>query len=128
MGFLGRFFASIEEYAKMRSLELSVIALINLGNEFLGLLAYILIARALNIPLSFVDLGWLRAISFLAALAPFTLAGGVGLREITVVLTMSAFDIHPNLAAAYSFLIYARNVIFALLCGTIELGLLLRSK
>jgi len=126
--FLGRFFASIEEYAKMSSLELSIIAFINLGNELLGLLAYILIARALNIPLSFVDLGWLRAISFLAALAPFTLAGGVGLREITVLLTMSAFAINPDLAVAYSFLIYARSVAFALLCGTIEFGLLLKPK
>ncbi len=126
--FLERFFASTEEYAKMQSLELSIIAIINLGNEFLGLLAYILIARALGIPLSFVDLGWLRAISFLAALAPFTLAGGVGLREVTVILTMSAFNINPDLAAAYSFLIYARSVAFALLCGTIELGLLLRPR
>lgn len=119
-GFLGRFFKSMDEYARMPLSILLLVVFFNLVNELLGLLAYLVLARALHLPISLADLGWVRSLSFLAALAPFTLPGGVGLREVTLLLVISAFDISPGLAAAYSFLNYARGVIFALLCGVIE--------
>jgi glycosyltransferase 2 family protein len=126
--FLGRLFASITVYAKLPLSMLVLIAVINLFNEILGIITHVMIAQALQIPLSLTDLGWLRAISFLSSLAPFTLAGGFGLREVSLVVILSTFDISPDLAAAYSFLIYARGVIFSLVCGMMELTLLLKSK
>ncbi|HXF85207.1 MAG TPA: lysylphosphatidylglycerol synthase domain-containing protein [Anaerolineales bacterium] len=128
IGFVRRFFVSMEGYAKMPMSVLVVIGLINLGAELVGILSYVLVARALHIPLSFVDLGWLRAVAFLAALAPVTLAGGFGLREATIVVALSAFDVHPNVAAAYSLLVYARSVVFALLCGLIEFVSLVKAR
>ncbi len=119
--FLGRFFTSLQTYAKYPASLLILVVMINLGNEFFGLIAHILIARALYISISITDMGWLRAIAFLSALAPFTLAGGFGMREVTVAIAMTAFNVSPQLAAAYSFLLYARSVLFSLLCGILEL-------
>jgi glycosyltransferase 2 family protein len=126
--FLSRVVASITVYAKLPISMLVFIAVINIINEIFGIVTHVIIAQALQIPLSLTDLGWLRAISFLSSLAPFTLAGGFGLREVSLVVILSTFDISPDLAAAYSFLIYARGVIFSLFCGMIELALQLKSK
>jgi hypothetical protein len=120
-GFAGRLFASVEAYAQMSLSALAGIGLINLANELLGVVSYVLIAWAMDVPLSFVNLGWLRSIAFLAALAPFTLAGGMGLREVTILVILSTFEVEPEVAAGYSFLIYARGAVFALLCGVLEL-------
>jgi uncharacterized membrane protein YbhN (UPF0104 family) len=127
-GFMGKFFESIRIYSNLPASVLVFVASLNLANEILGIFSHVLMAGALQIPLSITDLGWLRAISFLAALAPLTLAGGIGLREVSLVIILSAFDISPELAAAYSFLIYARGAVFSLLCGLIELFLLVRSR
>jgi len=126
--FLGRFFASIEGYAKMPIFAVTVLILVNLGSELIGVLTYVFVAWAMNIPLSFLNLGWLRSVSFLAALAPFTLTGGIGLREVTLIVILSSLHVEPDMAVAYSFLIYARSVVFALLCGLIELVSLVTSK
>ncbi len=92
------------------------------------LAAYVFLALSIHIPVSFVDLGWMRSIFFLASLAPFTLAGGVGLREVSVVLVLSAFGVNADLAAAFSFLLYIRSVILSLIGGVIELVSLIVSK
>ncbi len=120
-GFLARYFHSIDRYAQMPFSVLAGVAFLYLGNDLLGLAAHILLAWALDIPLSLYDLGWLRAIAFLSSLVPFTLAGGIGLREVSLVVILSALDVSPTVAAAYSFLIYARGVMFSLMCGLLEL-------
>lgn len=119
--FFARYFHAIDHYANMPLGLLLGVALMHLGNDLLGLVSHILLAQALGIPLSLYDLGWLRAIAFLTALMPFTLAGGIGLREVSLVIILSSLHVSPDLAAAYSFLIYARGVIFSLLCGLLEL-------
>jgi uncharacterized protein (TIRG00374 family) len=120
--FFGRYFDTIKIYSQMPYTVLLWVAFLDLCNEFLGLIAFIFLAQALKIPLSFSDLGWIRSISFLTALAPFTLPGGIGVREVSLVVILSAFNISPDVAAAYSFLIYSRGVVFSLLCGIAALG------
>jgi uncharacterized membrane protein YbhN (UPF0104 family) len=127
-GFMGKFFESIRVYSSLPASVLMFVILLNLVNEILGIFSHVLMAGALQIPLSITDLGWLRAISFLAALTPFTLAGGIGLREVSLVVILSALDVSPELAAAYSFLIYARGAVFSLLCGVIEFISIVKSR
>lgn len=119
--FLARYFHAMAHYARMPLFLLVRVALMHLGDNVLGLGAHILLAQALNIPLSLYDLGWLRAISFLAALVPFARAGGFGLREVSLIIILASLDVSPDLAAAYALLIYARGVIFSLMCGLLEL-------
>jgi uncharacterized membrane protein YbhN (UPF0104 family) len=127
-GFAARFFDSIRVYSSLSVSTAIFVFSLYLANEILGIFSHVLMAGALQIHLSMTDLGWLRALSFLAALAPFTLFGGIGLREVSLVVILTAFDISPDLAVAYSFLIYARGAVFSLLCGVIEFFLIAMSR
>jgi uncharacterized protein (TIRG00374 family) len=125
--FLSRYLDSMVLYSRMSYMVLCKVALIHLGLELLGIVSHILLARALGIQLSIYDMGLLRAIAFLSALTPFTLVGGIGIREVSLVIAMSAFNVGPDLAAAFSFLVYARGAVFSLLCGILELISITRS-
>lgn len=126
--FLARYFNSIKSYSQMPYPVLIWVALTHLGQEFLGLVAHLLLAWALGIQLSIYDLGALRALSFLTALTPFTLVGGLGLREVSLFIALSAFQVSPDLAAAFSLLAYARGMVFSALCGFLEFVVVARSK
>jgi len=119
--FTSKVLDSLKVYKEFSAGELLFLIVILLFTEIIGLIGYILLARALSVPISFVDLGWMRSIFFLSALAPFTLAGGIGLREVSVVVVMSSFGISADKAAAFSFLLYARSVLLNLSGGFIEL-------
>ena len=118
-----KLFSAFSSSKKLSWSELSTLFGASIIKELLSLFGYTLLARALQIPISFIDLGWMRAIFFLSALAPFTFIGGIGLREVSVVYIMSTFGINTELATAYSFLLYTRSVILYLSGGLVELFL-----
>ncbi len=105
---------------------LSLIGAALLG-DLVSLVAYFLVARAINLPISFVDLGWIRAILFLVALAPLTLPGGFGIREVSATVLVASLGLGVEAAAAFTILLYARSVITALLGGAVELLFNLRT-
>ena len=125
---MGKLFDAMIIYKNFSVIELLILCTASLSKEIISLMGHVLLARALHISISFVDLGWMRSIFFLSALAPFTMAGGIGLREVSIVLVMSAFGIDADLAVAYSFLLYARSLMLHLSGGVIELLSLIFSK
>jgi uncharacterized protein (TIRG00374 family) len=124
--FLERLADSLEVYSRFSVLELILLVSLGLIGELFSLLAMVYLAQSLNIPVSFSELGWMKSIFFLAALTPFTLVGGLGLREVSVVLVLSAFGISAGLAAAFSFLMYARSAVLSLFGGALELSSLVK--
>lgn len=128
VNFLGKLFNSLAVYSRFSALELLVLVVVGLSGELMNLLAYFLLIQSLQIRIPFTELGWMRSIFFLASLIPLTLVGGLGLREVSVVVLMSAFGIPADLAAAYAFLLYVRSVILSLAGGMIELISLLPAK
>lgn len=119
--FIGKALDSLKFYKEFSATELFALIALSLSAEIIGVISYVLLTRALSIPISFVDLGWMRSIFLLAAFAPFTLAGGIGLREVSVVVVMSAFGVDAEKAVAYSFLLYSRSALLNLSGGLIEL-------
>ena len=126
--FLEKLSAALAVYSRFSMLELLVLVVVGLSGEFMNLLAYFLLIQSLRIPIPFTELGWMRSIFFLASLVPLTLVGGVGLREVSVVLLMSTFGVQADLAGAYAFLLYVRSVVLGLAGGMIELIALLPAK
>jgi uncharacterized protein (TIRG00374 family) len=124
--FLGRVFNSASVYANLSTPELLALGSAGFASELIALLGYVLLAHALHISISIVDLGWMRSLFFLAALAPFTLVGGFGLREVSVVMVMSAFGVNPDLAVSFSLLLYARTVLLSSVGGMVELFSMIR--
>lgn len=119
--FAGRLGTSLAAYSLLSMLDLGRLIVLGLAGEFVGLLALIYLAQSLQIPISLQELGWMKSIFFLAALTPFTLAGGLGLREVSVVMILSASGVSTGLATAFSFLLYARSIIISLVGGILEL-------
>jgi uncharacterized protein (TIRG00374 family) len=124
--FIKNLSASLRTYSFFSLRELVFLFGAGIFGELISLLAYVSLASALNLPVSFINLGWMKAIFFLVSLAPFTLAGGMGLREVSVVLVLSAFGVSAELAAAFSILLYARSAVLGILGGAIELISILR--
>ncbi len=118
---------SLSLYRTFGARELLALISAALLGDLVSLLAYFLIARAINLPISFVDLGWIRSILFLVALAPLTLPGGFGIREVSAAILVSSLGLGVEAAAAFTLLLYARSVIAALLGGAVEMLFNLRT-
>ncbi len=125
---VAKLFASLEIYRTFTGPELLLLTFTAVIGELVTLLAFVLIALSVHISISVVDLGWMRSLLFLAALTPFTLTGGFGLREVSTVVIMAGLGIPADQAAAFSLLVYARSMVVSLLGGTVELGTLLAER
>lgn len=124
---LGKLSRAMGIYRRFTRGELSTLLGAALLGDLVSLLAYYLVARAINLPIAFVDLGWIRAVLLLVALTPLTLPGGFGIREVSAAVLVAALGLGVESGAAFSILLYARSVITALLGGIVELIFNLRT-
>ena len=85
-----------------------------------------LLAIALELPLDFVTVVWLRALSFVISMLPITL-NGLGLREGSFLVLLGPYGITPDAAVAYSLLLFGTQVFIGLVGGLIELTALWRA-
>ncbi len=118
---LGKLFRSLSIYRTFSFTEILTLLGIALLGDLISLLGYALIALSLHIPISFVDLGWIRSLMLLAAFTPITLPGGFGMREVSAIVLITSLGIGAEQAAAFSLLLYARSLFTALLGGVMEL-------
>lgn len=91
-----------------------VFGLSMMANVF-GTLTYYLLARAIDMPISFITLGWIRSAVLLICLFPVSISG-FGVREGTLLFFLTSFGIAGRSVLAFSFLIYMTTM---LLMGTI---------
>ena len=120
--FAGRVLDTLKGYSSLSLVEILALAGASMMSEVISLIIQVILARSLQIAISPFDLGWMRAISFLASLAPVTLVGGVGLSDVSTVLLMTGLGVPTELATAFAFLVYARSAILSLLGGIAQLG------
>lgn len=85
-----------------------------------GFASGVYLARAINIELGFLELGWALSVMSLATQFTLSIMEGLGVREVTLVALLSLFDVSAEQALAFSFLIFCRGVIISLLGGLIE--------
>jgi len=89
-------------------------------SALIGIASGVVLAKAIGINLAFLDMGWIQSIVYLASQLPFAVAGGLGVREVTLVALLSIFRISAEQALALSLLIFIRGVLLALLGGAGE--------
>ena len=98
----------------VNSLALSVVA------HLVGTVGYWLVAQSLDMQLSLLVLGWIRAGMMLVALLPITIAG-LGVREVTALVLLRQFGVESEVAIAFSILIFTATVLgIGLLGGLTE--------
>ncbi len=108
-----------------RSLLVQVF-LIAIAIHLVGILAFGMVAAALQLPLSLLTIGWTRSAAILVTLLPVSLAG-LGLREGALVLLLAPYAVPAADALSYSLLCFAATVLaIGLLGGVLEAVRLLR--
>ena len=96
--------------------------------HLVGIFSDLLMARSLGIEISYLDIGWIYAIIYIASTMPFAIAGGIGIRELTLVAILSTFGVKPEVALAFSLLIFARMAFVSITGGVLEMLQTLRKK
>ncbi|HAV76519.1 MAG TPA: hypothetical protein DCX53_04105, partial [Anaerolineae bacterium] len=111
--YIERLSRSLLVYSRLQARHFLFMFIVGIGSELIGVLSYYYLSLAIDVPVSFINLGWMRAIFFLTSLTPLTLVGGIGLREVSIVWVLAAIGIHADIAAAFSFLVYVRGVVIS---------------
>lgn len=87
-----------------------------LCNVFSG----VILAWAVGIEIGFFEMGWIQAIITIATQLPFAVAGGVGIREVTLVVLLGMYGVSGEKALALSFVILLRGFLIAIIGGGTE--------
>jgi len=126
--YLKKIIRSLSVYTHFSNKEMGLLFGLGVLAYLIGLASDFLIARSINISISIIDLGWIRSIILLAAYTPISFAGGLGIREVSLVVLLAMFGIDADIALAYSLLILARTVILSLVGGVLELVEVLQKR
>lgn len=117
---------SSTDYRKISKRKHIDIFILSILYDFCGILAIFLFSLSLDLPLTFVQLGWIRSIVLILSMLPISFAG-IGVREGSMIFLLQAYGIESASAIALSFLIFSGNIVLALCGGLIELKNLLFS-
>ena len=118
--YLRKILDSLNKYGDFNIRNIVYLFSIGMLAYVVALLSYIIIANSSGIWLSIITLGWIQAIIDLASITPLSIAGGLGIRDVSHVVLLSLYDIKAEVALAFSLLLFARTLILSLLGGIIE--------
>ncbi len=126
--YLKRTVKSLSVYAGLSIRELFNLIGVGLLAYLVGLISYIFIARSTDIDISIYNLGWTQSAILLAALAPIAIAGGLGIREVSLVVMLGLYGVEAEVALAFSILLFARNIFLSLIGGILELREIIQKR
>ena len=93
----------------------------------LGTVEFLVLARSLHVELGFATVGWIRAAMLFATLVPITISG-LGLREGAAVLLLPAYGVRPDVALAFSLLVFSVSHVALGLVGALLEAVSLRPR
>jgi uncharacterized membrane protein YbhN (UPF0104 family) len=117
---LRKLVTAVASYADMPAWDLFQAVFIGVVSHLIGILGNLYLARSVSIQLSFLELGWIHSIVDIATQMPFAVAGGLGIREVTLVATMAILGIGADLALAFSLLLFVKGVFLSMIGGVLE--------
>ena len=116
-----------ERMRRMRLLQiLSIVACSVLWNA-LALLSMVLAAAAVGAEVSWITLGWLRAVLAIVLLLPIGW-GGLGVREASTAAILAPYGVAPAMAVAIGAIVSLRNILEAVIGAGVELCGLWRNR
>ncbi|HEV7510186.1 MAG TPA: lysylphosphatidylglycerol synthase transmembrane domain-containing protein [Candidatus Acidoferrum sp.] len=108
-----RVFEAWHTYSKNLSL-LAVNILLGAAYQFVGVLIFYLLSRALQIPIGFFDWSWIVGALTLALFLPLTI-GGLGVREGTLIGILAMYGCSKETAIALSFVAFSFVLMLAII-------------
>lgn len=126
--YLEKFLSAVSTYAAIPALDLLLAVSAGIASALTAIFSGTILARSLGIEIRFVDMGWIQAVILFATQLPFAVAGGLGIREVTLIAILATFGVSAELALALSFLLLLRGFLLGLLGGVVEAVDTLRTK
>lgn len=115
-----KFFTAVSAFAGMPAPDLLLAVLAGVASALAGIASGTVLAQSLGMSISFVEMGWVLALVSLITQLPFAAAGGLGVREVTMVALLAAMGVSADLALALSLLLLVRGVLIAMIGGVVE--------
>ena len=111
---------SLRAFRHLSATNILLLFLIGIGRQLVGVVVFFLLARSVAIDISYLDIGWVRGVVALATVLPLSIAGGLGMREASMVALLHTLGVSPERALAYSLLILGQNILLGLVGGMLE--------
>lgn len=124
---LGKVLRSVGKFDEVSGWRLASTLGLLVLSELMGILSFYLISAAMHLGLSPVSVGWVRAYISLVTLLPISIMG-MGVRDGSLVVMLSAYGVVPALAVTYSVLLLTRTIVLGLLGGACELWNIMRFR
>lgn len=102
------------------------VVLMAVARHTVGILSFGLVARALDLELSFLTIGWIRAVLQALMMLPVSVSG-IGLRESSLAVLLHEYGVSPSDAVALAFLLFAIPLMANSLGGILALKSFLSS-
>ncbi len=115
-----KFLLAVSAYAHMPALDLLLAVFAGVASVMCGILSGTVLAQAVGIDIGFLEMGWIQAVVLFTTQLPFAVAGGLGIREVTLVALLATYGVGAELSLAFSFLLFVRGVIISLTGGITE--------
>ncbi|MCJ7695879.1 MAG: flippase-like domain-containing protein [Anaerolineaceae bacterium] len=126
--FLKSFYETVEKFLntilKFRALGVKRLLFVfglSLFAQFLGLVYFFSLARAVDIQLPFFVIGWISTFVTIIQMIPISIAG-LGIREASYAVLLNEYGISPEQAISFSITIFAVFIIVGLVGGVFELS------
>jgi uncharacterized protein (TIRG00374 family) len=117
---LEKFINAVAAFADISAWRLFLAVFWGAASVISGVASGTVMAQAMGIDIGFMQMGWIQAIILLATQLPFAVAGGLGIREVTLVALLAGFGVSAEKALALSFLLLVRGLLISLLGGVTE--------
>ncbi len=126
-GAILRVLRSATKFRRLSASHVSAIVGLLLLYHLLGIVSLLLYARALDIELGVVSLGWVRTYVILITLVPVSISG-LGVREGGLIYMLHAYGVSPALAVALSFVLFLMRLAVGAVGGILEVWDLLSPR
>lgn len=119
---------AVAAFSGFSAWELFQVIAAGISQQLVSAISNYFFALAIGIALPLKDIIWISSLIVLASQIPIAVAGGLGVREASLVVLMPAFGVSKELALAYSLLLFIKSLLISLAGGLIELIQTLQDK
>jgi uncharacterized protein (TIRG00374 family) len=111
---------NLSSLGKISFLSVALMIIISVISQLISVIIYYLILLSIDVNVPLVALGWIRSVVVLVTMIPISISG-LGLRESSFIILLSAFGVNDNSAFAYSLIVFAIiNIIPGMFGGLFE--------
>lgn len=119
---LAQAISSYSLYANFTLWDILLIFALAIVYHLVNLVAFIILAQSINLPLSFMDLGWIRALTALSGYLPvINVSIGISLSDVGLAALLTLIGVSFQQAVAFSALVLGRSIFTGIAGGILEL-------